>query len=156
MSGIGDVYNDVEPQLVLAPINKTASFNSSAVDSKNMHALSFYVQYGATGDTLSANIKVDCKVQKSTTSNFSVAVDCDAAEVFGPTGVLSANSFANIDSNTEDEAVYGVGVKPDPAYRYYRVAVTFTGTHTYGIEMAILAIKYESDTPDTTANKTTP
>ena len=151
-----DIYNRNLYELSQVPATKTTSFNSGAIDSQNLQGLAFLVLYGATGDTLSTNVKVGVKIQKSITSNFSVAVDCDAAEIISSAGALSSNSIANIDDNAEDATVYGCGVKIDPNYRYYRAAVTFTGSHTYGIPMAILAIKEPIVIPDTTNNLSNP
>lgn len=143
-----DPINDIKVESCLAPIVKTSTTNCTGVDTAGATGLAFLVHYGATGDTLGSTVYVEGKVQKSTDN--SSFTDCGATELISKDGSSSSNSFALINDNSEDDEIYMAGVNIDPSYRYYRVVLTFTGTHTYGIEVGVSAILNGCNVPVST------
>ena len=148
-----DILNKLSVETCLAPIVKTTTTNCTGVGMANYRSLAFTVHYGATGDTLSGSVYVTAKVQKSTDN--SSFTDCGATELILGDSVSTSNAFALINDNSEDDEVYMAGVIIDPDYDYYRVVLTFTGTHTYGIEVAVLALRGIGEFPVST-NLATP
>jgi len=145
-----DILNQVKIVNCLSPIVKTSDTNCTSVDVKGWSSLFFIVYYGITADTLSGSVYVACHVEGSTDD--STFVDLGATYLYSRAGTSSSNEFGKIDDNSEDDAFYVAGVKLDAAssYRYYRVVVDFTGTHTYGIEVAVLGILGGGKVPDST------
>ena len=123
---------EVEVRQLLAPATRTASANSASCDLKGVEAATFAVSYGAAGDTLSASVKIEAKLQES--DDGSTWADVSGSDLVGTT----TNQFALADANADANAVYVVGYRGTK--RYVRVVVTYTGTHTNGTPCAAYAI----------------
>jgi hypothetical protein len=121
--------------LLTAPVTAMADVTSSAFDVSNYDAVAFGVIYGVSGDTLTTSLKCEAKLQEcdTETGTFTDVVDNDVrSDVSG-----QLNAFALADSMSDDSKLYFlsyVGTK-----RWVRTKITFTGTHTYGIPVCIIA-----------------
>lgn len=145
-----DILNRVKREMVDSPVIKTASFDGAAVDALGCAALVFNALYGASGDTLSGTVYLSAKIEMSVDSGFTIPVDAGVSALFSKDGKLGANIFGLCNAPAEDEEIYSVGMLLNPDYRYYRVAYTFTGTHTNGIEVGTTAeLQFKLSPPDT-------
>lgn len=129
-----NLFQFADIDLLTVPATKTGTVTSSVCDTEGYRGVMFLAVYGASGDTLSSSVKIDGKLQSCATQGGTYA-DVATGDVLGST----ANAFASIDAATEDEAVYALCY--NGSNRYVKVVLTFTGTHTNGIPIAILAVK---------------
>jgi len=114
----------------------TAAANGTAADLQGFNSAFISVSVGASGDTLSASVKWDYKIEHSDDNSTFTAVTSNT-EVTGGT-VDSSGIFTTVDDGAEDDAVYGIGYVGGK--RYVRVAVAKTGTHTNGTPTAAVII----------------
>jgi hypothetical protein len=123
----------------IAPINSTADINGTSVDRAGYNDLAFVAMVGITGDTLSGSIYLAMELEHSDdNSSFS---DCADTDLNAAVTAANTGSFAKIDDNAEDDARYVVnyiGTK-----RYVRPVANYVGTHTNGMEIAVLALQGE-------------
>ena len=132
-----DVHNNVALQQCLDPVVATADKNGAGVDLQGYDGCELAALIGQSGDTLSSSAKIDIKIEESDdNSTFSAVTSAD--DVLGGTPD-SSGIFATIDAATEDEAVYRIGYVGGK--RYARITLDFTGTHSNGTPVAILAVK---------------
>jgi hypothetical protein len=135
LEGIVDVSQVVDPAVV------TADVNGASVDLLGYEGVMFLVSVGQSGDTLSGSVKVELEVEESADdSTFDDAEDADLS-----TSVTGTNpgTFGLIDDAAEDDAVYVTSYKGDGTKkRYVRPVINVTGTHTNGIPIGIVAVRY--------------
>lgn len=120
----------------IAPINSTTDINGTSVDRAGYNDLAFVAMTGITGDTLSGSIYVAFELEHS--DDNSTFTDCADADLSAAVTAANTGSFAKVDDNAEDDARYVVnyvGTK-----RYVRPVANYVGTHTNGIEVAVLAL----------------
>jgi len=130
-----DLHNQVAVRHTLVPATVTADVTSAAVDRRGFESVEHAVIAGQSGDTLSASVKIDLKLEHShDASVWEPVVDTD---VIGA-AVEVSGLFATIDDAAEDEAVYRIGYVG--GRRHTRVVADFSGTHTNGTPLAALAL----------------
>lgn len=100
----------------------TGDQNGTGVDLKGYDAATACFGFGASGDTLSGSVKIQCVLQDS--DDNSAFTDAAAADVIG--------TQALVDDPAEDSTIYRVGYVGSK--RYIRTKFDFTGTHSNGIE----------------------
>ncbi|MGB3809163.1 MAG: hypothetical protein WA943_03645 [Parvibaculum sp.] len=116
-------------------VTKTARA-SSPVDRQGFAAVEHVVLFGASGDTLSASLKVEAKLEASEDGTNWVPVTA-AKDVSG--GPVSATGvFATVDAASKAQMEHRIGYLGNA--RYSRVALTLTGAHTHGTPISALAI----------------
>lgn len=130
-----DLHNQVAVRHTLVPATVTADVTSAAVDRRGFESVEHAVIAGQSGDTLSASIKIELKLEHShDASTWEPVTDAD---VIGAS-VDGSGVFATIDDAAEDEAVYRIGYIG--GRRHTRVAADFAGTHTNGTPLTALAL----------------
>lgn len=138
-----DLHHRIDVQGRLSPAVYTADQNGVGVDRQGFDSVEHVAYVGITGDTLSGSVKVDLRLQhsddNSAWSDVTEAKDVLQSTTAPYVAITSTGIFATVDDNAEDDAVYRIGYRGPK--RYSRVVADFTGTHTVGIEVALLAIK---------------
>lgn len=131
-----DNFNHFETCLVRVPpaTRDTATVTSNGVDLDFVNSATMVFLFGPTGDTLSATVKLTCKIQES--DDDVTYTDVADAEVIDTS--RSPSNSITVDANAETSLAYKLGYKGNA--RYIRGVVTVTGTHTYGTSIAIIAI----------------
>lgn len=115
------------------PATSTTTVTSSAVDLTPYNSATILFVFGAaSSDTLSGSDYWTLTIQESDTYNTGFTAVA-AAEITN----LSANSVV-VDANGELSTAYKIGYKGNA--KYLRGVATITGSHTYGNEIAVLAI----------------
>jgi hypothetical protein len=132
-----DAYTELSASLLMTTKIRTADANSTGIDLAGSRGLLLIADIGDTGDTLSGSIKIEMEVEHS--DDNSSWSDCADADLVKSVTGTNTGTFAVIDDNAEDETVYTtsyIGSK-----RYVRVVANFTGTHTNGTEVGVIAVK---------------
>lgn len=133
-----DLHNKLTVTQILAPIVKTADTNCTGVDGADCDGIEHIVNVGAEGDTLSANVKIDLILQDSDDDSTYADVT-DAADYIGDMVDADNGIFATYDADSELPALARIGYKGTK--RYSRVVLDFTGTHSTGTPIGVIAIK---------------
>lgn len=129
-------YNNSVSQL-LKPLIRTADANSTGVDLQGYNDCLLIFDVGDTGDTLSGSVYVELEVEESDdNSTFTDVANTDLTNYV--TG-NNTGTVAKIDDNAEDERTYIVGYRGTK--RYVRGVLNYTGTHTNGIEIGVIAMR---------------
>lgn len=131
-----DLHNNIDVVVALEAIvvNNDTEGKGNAVDLKGYNACEVAVTVGESGDTLSGSVKIDLKLQHSDTTTDGDFTDVGAGDILG----AAAATFATVDADGEDGAVYSVGYVGSK--RYVRVFADTTGTHTNGTPIGAVAI----------------
>ena len=137
MTSVEDVLNNVNIDLILAPILKSADVNSSSVDLRGYAGCTFVAAVGAAGDTFGVCVYTELEVEESAdNTNWTDVANADlSAYVTG----TNTGTFAKIDANGKCGTYYAVAYRGTK--RYARVVVNVTGTHSTGTSYAVLCIK---------------
>lgn len=130
-----DNVNPSELCLMTVPATKTATTTSSPVDLSPFNSVSICFIFGASGDTLSANVKWTCTITECDTYNGTFTDVADAEVIDCST---SPSNSITVDASGEDSKAYRLGYTGNA--KYLKGVVTATGTHTYGTPIAIMAI----------------
>ena len=121
----------------IAPINSTADINGTSVSRAGYADLAFVALVGITGDTLSGSVYLALELEHSDdNSSFS---DCADADLSAAVSGATTGTWGKIDDNAEDDARYEVNYIGRK--RYVRPVANYVGTHTNGMEIAVLALR---------------
>lgn len=127
----------------LTPAVRTADANGAAVDRKDWDGVKFDFAIGASGDTLSGSVYLECELEHSDdNSTFS---DCANADLSVSVTGTNTGTAAVINDPAEDDTVVTVaylGTK-----RYVRPVLNFTGTHSNGIPCGVVATQNRGKYP---------
>jgi hypothetical protein len=83
---------------------------------------------------------VDLVLQESDTTTDGDFTACAADDVVAPAGVVVASGiFATIDADAEADLTYKVGYRGNK--RYVRVRAVYTGDHSTGTPIAMVAVQ---------------
>ncbi len=120
------------------PDTMTGDADGASVDMVDYDRCTFLALVGASGDTLSATVKVELEVEESDDdSSFTDVADADLTSwVAG----VNDGCFGVIDAAAEDDAVYKTTYKGSK--RYVRPVINIVGTHSNGIPIGIVAIRH--------------
>lgn len=130
-------FGNVSVSQLLDPATLTADANSASVDLIEHDSVLFIVNVGESGDTLSGSVKIELEIETSDDdSTFADAADADLSSSVSGT---NNGTFAVIDADAEDDAVYTVAYLGRE--RYARVVVNVTGTHTNGTPISVTAVR---------------
>lgn len=136
-----DQCNDLKVVNALTAAVRTADANGASVDRAGFESVTFAVNLGAEGDTLTGALYIQLEVEES--DDNAAWTDCAAADIIVPksqsvvlTGVNSLVFTA--DDGAEAPAVFHFGYKGEK--RYARVVYNVTGTHVVGTPCAAIAI----------------
>lgn len=135
-----DIISNIKVQSALAPQVVTAA-KTAAVDRRGFDSLMFVVDVGASGETLSSSLKLDCYLEHADDSSGSAGSWVPVTNPFHAQGLAvdsTDGKFATIDGAADDETTYRIGYVGDK--HHVRVRVAVTGTHENGTPMAITAI----------------
>lgn len=133
-----DLQNETTQTLILAPIVKNADANLTEADQAGFRDLVFQVSVGASADTLSGSNYIELEVEHSDVSG-SGFVDCADADIQSSVTGTTTGTFALINATDEDDTLYTVqyiGGK-----EFVRVVLNFTGTHTTGTPIGVVAVQ---------------
>lgn len=130
-----DLVNNLAVGKALAPAVQTGtdvSVNGDGIDLKTAIAAMLSVTMGPSGDTLSASLRADFRIEESDDNvTYTQVADADllpsdgAVVVSGKTGV-----FASIDDNANDDVALKVGYRGTK--RYIRLSIDLVGAHAVG------------------------
>ncbi len=111
--------------------------NSDSSDMQGFDSLMIITNVGISADTLNGSNTIELELEESVDDS----VWTDVADVDIITAVAGANdgTFALINDAAEDEQAYKVGYIGNK--RYVRAVVNFTGTHSTGTEVGIVAVR---------------
>ena len=136
-----DLYNKVAADYGVEAAVITADTNGTSIDMQGYDSLMVVACLGASGDTLSASVKIELELEESDdNSTFTDVADADMHNTVTGT---NTGCFGVIDDPAEDSAVYRTGYKGNA--RYVRPVVNLTGTHTNGTEIAIVMLRSNAD-----------
>jgi hypothetical protein len=134
-----DLHNNitVDKALETIVVNNDSEGTGEVIDLQGFEAAEMVVNVGESGDTLSGSVKFDLILQEGEESDGSdMAAVSDADDLIG----ASSSTFQTIAAASEDGAVYSVGYVG--TYRYIRLYVDVTGTHTNGTPIGAVCVKH--------------
>jgi len=124
-----DLYNNLDFSVSLDAAVYTSDQNGTGVDLQGYEGAVALFTFGASGDTLSASVKIDGVLQESDdNSTFTDVADSDLL-----------GTEPTVDDNTKDSTVYAVGYIGSK--RYIRTKFDFTGIHTNGTECSGIIVR---------------
>jgi hypothetical protein len=137
-----DLYSQSKVSQMLLPKSRTATLQSSSVDMSGCRGLMIVADIGDTSDTYSATDKVELELQESDdNSTFTAVADADCINAIS--GATATGTFAKI---TNAAAGTGTQMTFTTEYlgnkRYVRVNARYSGTHTNGLEIGIVAVQH--------------
>jgi len=131
-----DLKQNIKFFEIVKPSTITADTDGTGMDLQGFNSAAVAVSVGAPGDTLSASVKMDYKLEHSTDNSTFTAVTSNT-DVTGGT-VDSNGIFTTVDADGEADTVYGIGyVGPN---RYIRVVIDVTGSHSTGTAHSVVGI----------------
>lgn len=125
----GHLGETIKPQLILAPIDKTATFNSLSIDRLRFNVVNWAVAVGVLAPN---GLTLDLKVQHAPDNSTWVDLASSTQINFG------AVTLAQI-VGTDDGTLFEFVTDLRGAARYIRLVGTMAGTPTEG-EVSIIAI----------------
>jgi hypothetical protein len=131
-----DLQNNIALANSIAPVVGSSDTDGSGVDLQGYESATIVVTTGAEGDTLSASVKIDFKLEDSDDNSTFSAVTASTS-VIGT--VDGSGVFLTLDDGAESPQVASIGYTGGK--RYVRVVADFTGTHTIGTPIAAAVIK---------------
>lgn len=137
-----DFENNMKYDQVVDPVVFTADADGASVDLLGYAGVTFMALVGESGDTLSGTVYVELEVEDS--ADNSTFADCADALVTNTVTGNNTGTFAKIDAAAEDDAVY-VATYKGPK-RYVRPVVNISGTHSNGIPIGIVAVRFGAAT----------
>lgn len=132
-----DLYSSLNVTQLKAPIIITADADSASIDTQLYDSAMLGFLVGITGDTLSGSVYLELEVEESVDD--SVWTDVADADLTNTVTGTNTGTVAKIDDNAEDDVIHIVGYKGNK--RYIRGVGNVTGTHTNGIELAVIGIQ---------------
>lgn len=132
-----DLSNNLKVTSLSLAAVRNADLNSTAVDMQGYESVTFLVAMGNSADTLSTTNKIELEVEES--DDNSAFTDCANADIVTAVTATNTGTFLLVDDPAEDSNVFKVGYIGNK--RYVRVVVNFSGTHTTGTPMAIVAVQ---------------
>lgn len=140
------IYSDYKFTQILDPAVTNADTNCTSIDMKGYSEVLFAVLVGESADTLNATNKIELEVEESAdNSTFTDVADADLVKYVDG---INDGCFALIDAATEDDAVYYTAYRGDS--RYVRPVLNFSGTHSTGTPIGVIAIQKAEVKPENT------
>jgi len=131
------LFNNNKTQQVLAPAIYNSDQLSAEIDMQDFSDLMLIADVGASGDTWSAGNRICFEVQESDTTGTGYAAAADSS-VSNPISADATGTFAKLTANSQGSAAY-VGAYRG-SKRFVKVNVNFTGTHSTGSPIGVLAV----------------
>ncbi len=132
-----DFENNLKHDLCLVPAVTNADADGASVDMQEYRYVAFYVVVGDSADTLSTTNKIELSIEDSADdSTFAAAADADVTNTLTGT---ATGTFAVIKAPAEDQTIFMAEYRGPE--RYVRVTVNFSGTHSTGTPMTIMALR---------------
>ena len=132
-----DLYSGLKITSLMVQAVTNSDADSDTIDMQGYESLMFVVDMGLSADTLNGSNTIELEVEDS--PNDSDWTDCDNADISKYVTGTNTGTFALINAASEDETNYITGYKGDK--RYVHVTLNFTGTHSTGTPIGILAIQ---------------
>ena len=136
MPNRSSLYSNTGMTLLLTPATRTADANSTGFDTRNSDDVTIAFIVGASGDTLSGSVYIECELEES--DDNSVWTDVADVDVTNSVTGTNTGTAAKIDDPAEDDTIVKVGYKGYK--RYVRGVLNVTGTHSNGTPTAIIAL----------------
>jgi hypothetical protein len=133
-----DLYNNVKVVQALAPAVINADTTSSAIDLQGYESTTILVDVGNSADTLSGTNKIELELTECDTSGGSYT-QVAAANLQGAVTGSNTGCFGLIDDPAEDTTVFKAGYIGSK--QFLKVVVNFSGTHSTGTPIGVLAVK---------------
>jgi hypothetical protein len=130
-------YSDYKVTPLIVNAVKNSDTNCTGVATKGYSETCFVVDMGNSADTLSGSNYIELEVEESA-DNSSYTDVANANLVNYVTGT-NTGTFAKVDDPAEDSTVFMTGYRGNAAYA--RVVLNFTGTHSTGTPISVLAIQ---------------
>ncbi len=132
-----DLYSGLKiTSLTVSAVNNS-DLESDTIDLQGYESLMLVVDMGNSADTLNGSNTIQLEVEDS--PNDSDWTDCADADLHNYIDGSNDGTFGVIDAAGEDSINFKTGYKGDK--RYVRVVINFTGTHSTGTPISILAIQ---------------
>ena len=136
MPNRSSLYSNTGMTLLLTPATRTADANSTGFDTRDSDDVTIAFIVGASGDTLSGSVFIECELEES--DDNSVWTDVADVDVTNSVTGTNTGTAAKIDDPAEDDTIVKVGYKGYK--RYVRGVLNVTGTHSNGTPTAIIAL----------------
>lgn len=132
------IYSDyvITPLIVNQVLN--ADTTCTEIDMKGYTDLMVAVDMGNSADTLSGSNYIELELEHSltTTTGFE---DCANADLVKYVTGTNTGTFGVIDAPAEDSTVFSTGYRG--GRRFVDVKIAFTGTHSTGTPISVLAFR---------------
>ena len=135
---IRDFINNLKVDQVIDPVVHTADVDGASVDLLGYEGCVFIGLIGESGDTLSGSVYAELEIEESVDD--STFTDVDDGDIVGEVAGTNDGCFAFVDAAAEDDAVFTV--QYNGSSRYVRPVINVTGTHSNGIPIGIIAIRF--------------
>jgi len=137
-----DFENNMKYDQILDPAVATAGTDCTSVDLLGYEGVTFLAMVGESGDTLSGSVYAELEVEDS--ADDSTFADCADALITNSVTGNNTGTFGKIDAAAEDDAVFVTTYKGPK--RYVRPVLSLTGTHSNGIPVGVVAIRFGAAT----------
>ena len=109
MPNRSSLYSNTGMTLLLTPATRTADANSTGFDTRNSDDVTIAFIVGASGDTLSGSVYIECELEES--DDNSVWTDVADVDVTNSVTGTNTGTAAKIDDPAEDDTIVKVGYK---------------------------------------------
>lgn len=132
------LYNDNKFEQVIDPAVYTSDQTSDEIDMQGYQDLAIVANVGVSADSLSGSVYIALELQHSDTSGSGYAA-CADTDLVNPVTSVNTGSFAKIDDDAEDNAIFKTAYKGTK--RFVKVVVNMVGSHSSGCPVSVTAIK---------------
>lgn len=136
-------YTDYKITPLIVNAVKNSDTNCTGVDTMGYSETIFLVDMGNSADTLSASNYIELEVEESVDN--STYTDVANADLVNYVTGNNVGTFAVVNAPTEDSLVFMTAYRGET--RYVRPVLSFTGTHSTGTPMSVLAIQKAMNLP---------
>lgn len=133
-----DFENNMKYDQVVDPVLIKADADGASVDLLGYKGVTFLALVGESGDTLSGTVYVELEVEDS--ADDSTFADCADTLITNEVAGNNDGTFAKIDAAAEDDDVFATTYTGPK--RYVRPVINVSGTHTNGIPIGIVAVRF--------------
>ncbi|MBW2024377.1 MAG: hypothetical protein JRH08_00680 [Deltaproteobacteria bacterium] len=138
---IRDVINNLKIDQVIETAVQTSDTDGSSVDMQGYTYCTFIALIGESGDTLSGSVKIELEVEES--DDDSTFTDVADSELQNYVDGTNDGCFGVIDGAADDQKAYFCTYRGNA--RYVRPVLNFTGTHSNGTPIGVVAIRHGAE-----------
>jgi uncharacterized protein (DUF927 family) len=130
-------YTDYKVTNCIVNAVKNSDTNCTGVTTEGYSETCFVVDMGNSADTLDGSNYIELEVEES--DDNSTYTDVANADLVKYVTGNNTGTFGVINAAAEDSTVFMTGYRGEK--RYARVVISFTGTHSTGTPMSVLAVQ---------------